>query len=175
MVSFTNAQVVNESFSLSDITLVDKLQPAPARQTKPLKRFINKLNGQTIFGCDPLKFNLRIQFLKTAEKKTVTAFVFQTELREVVFEEFGGVQTGKLHIFGYLINGQGDEKNMFEERFEIHSSAEELADVKVKKTTFVKAVLLSPGIYEITSVERDIISGCRGINTVKFTVPDLVN
>ena len=99
----------------------------------------------------------------------ITAFTVQTDNKELVFENVGGLRTANINIFGRIMAVSGKRSGIFEDSVVTYATTEELAEAKDKKSIYQKAVALAPGTYKVDVVVRDVRSG----NQAAFAVSDL--
>lgn len=121
---------------------------------------------------NPLNFDLRVDFFRQSDERVITAFTIQTENRELQFQDAGGgIQTAKMNIFGRITSVAGRRVGVFEDVVTANATAEELVDMKGRKSAYGKSVPLPPGTYRVDVVVRDIGSGATQIKRLGFTVP----
>lgn len=120
---------------------------------------------------DPLDFDLRVDFFRQSDESVVTAFTLQTENKELVFEDSGGLQTAQMNIFGRITAVAGRRSGIFEDSVTTSATAEELAEARQRKSVYQKAQALTPGTYKVDVVVRDVKTGKRGVRSLGFTVP----
>lgn len=123
---------------------------------------------------NPLNFDLRVDYFRQSEERVITAITVQTENRDLVFKDVGGLQTAQLNIFGRITSVSGRRAGVFEDPVVTHATISELADMKDRKSAYQKAVALAPGRYKVDVIVRDITSGATGIRNLGFEVPKYV-
>jgi GWxTD domain-containing protein len=124
-----------------------------------------------VIDNNPLDFDLRVDFFRQSDDRVITAFTLQTDNKELVFEQIGGLETARMNIFGRITAVAGKRSGIFEDSVTTNASPAELAEAKERKSIYQKAVALTPGTYKVDVVVRDVSSGSRGIRTLGFTVP----
>ncbi|HLL99411.1 MAG TPA: GWxTD domain-containing protein [Pyrinomonadaceae bacterium] len=124
-----------------------------------------------VIDNNPLDFDLRVDFFRQSDERVVTAFTIQTDNKELVFEQIGGLETARMNIFGRITAVAGKRSGIFEDSVTTNASPVELAEAKERKSIYQKAIALAPGTYKVDVVVRDVSSGSRGIRTLGFTVP----
>ncbi|HEX8735503.1 MAG TPA: GWxTD domain-containing protein [Pyrinomonadaceae bacterium] len=124
-----------------------------------------------VIDNNPLDFDLRVDFFRQSDDRVVTAFTIQTDNKELVFEQIGGLETARMNIFGRITAVAGKRSGIFEDSVTTNASPVELAEAKERKSIYQKAIALTPGTYKVDVVVRDVSSGNRGIRTLGFTVP----
>jgi hypothetical protein len=101
----------------------------------------------------------------------LTAFAIQTENKELVFEDSGGLQTARLNILGRLTTVADRRAGSFEDVVTTTATSAELIQAKERKSAYAKAVALEPGRYRLDVILRDISSGATGTKRIGFHVP----
>ena len=124
-----------------------------------------------VIDNNPLDFDLRVDFFRQSDERVVTAFTIQTDNKELVFEQVGGLETARMNIFGRITAVAGKRSGIFEDSVTTNASPAELAEARERKSIYQKAIALTPGTYKVDVVVRDVSSGSRGIRTIGFTVP----
>jgi GWxTD domain-containing protein len=120
---------------------------------------------------NPLDFGLRVDFFRQSDDRVMVTFTVQTDNKELSFDDIGGVPTAKMNIFGRITSVSNKRSGIFEDTVVADSSAEELAQVKDRKSVYQKGYVLQPGTYKVDVVVRDVASNNKGIISKGFTVP----
>lgn len=120
---------------------------------------------------NPLNFDVRVDFFRQSDERVITAFTIQTENKDLVFTDSGGLQQARINIFGKVTSVAGRRVTIFEDPVITTATTEELTDAKDRKSAYQKAVPLLPGTYKVDVIVRDVASGATGIRHVGFTVP----
>lgn len=120
---------------------------------------------------NPLNFDVRVDFFRQSDERVITAFTIQTENKDLVFQESGGLKQARINIFGRITSVAGRRAGIFEDPVITTATAEELADAKDRKSAYQKAVPLRPGTYKVDVIVRDVASGATGVQHIGFTVP----
>ena len=132
---------------------------------------LNSLTGTPAIEENPLNFDVRVDFFRQSDERVITAFTIQTENRDLVFQDSGGLQQARINIFGRIISVAGRRVGIFEDPVITTATTQELTDAKDRKSAYQKAVPLLPGTYKVDVVARDVASGATGIRHIGFTVP----
>ncbi|MGI8917618.1 MAG: GWxTD domain-containing protein [Pyrinomonadaceae bacterium] len=127
--------------------------------------------GTGVIEDNPLNFDVRVDFFRQSDERVITAFTIQTENKDLVFTDSGGLQEARINIFGKVTSVAGRRVTIFEDPVVTTATAEELTDAKDRKSAYQKAVPLLPGVYKVDVIVRDVASGATGIRHVGFTVP----
>ena len=120
---------------------------------------------------NPLTFEAQLNYFRQSDNSVLTALTIQTDNRELVFENIGGLLTARLNILGRITSVADIRIGKFEDPVVTHATEEELSDVRMRKSAYAKAFVLQPGRYRIDVVVRDISSGATGIQHIGFQVP----
>src|SRR3982751_1171680 len=120
---------------------------------------------------NPLNFDVRVDYSRQSDDRVITAFTIQTENKDLVFQDSGGLQEARMNIFAKITSVAGRRVGVFEDPVITRASAEELTEAKDRKSAYQKAMPLAPGTYKVDIIVRDVTSGATGIRHVGFTVP----
>ncbi len=120
---------------------------------------------------DALDFVVQVAYFRLLDGRVNTAFTIQTDNKDLVFKESGGLPTAKLNIVGRLTTVAEHRVGGFEDTVTTSATAAELSDAKERKSVYGKAVALFPGVYRLDVLVRDVASGSTGTKRVGFTVP----
>ena len=120
---------------------------------------------------NPLNFDMRVDFFRQSDERVITAFTIQTENKDLVFLDSGGLQQARINIFGRITSVAGRRSGIFEDPVITTATTEELTTAKDRKSAYQKAIALAPGTYKVDVIVRDVASGATGIRRVGFTVP----
>ncbi|MBA3513981.1 MAG: GWxTD domain-containing protein [Pyrinomonadaceae bacterium] len=120
---------------------------------------------------NPLNFDIRVDFFRQSDERVISAFTIQTENKDLVFQDSGGLQQARINIFGKITSVAGRRVGSFEDPVITTATTQELTEAKDRKSAYQKAVALTPGTYKVDVIVRDVVSGATGIRHVGFTVP----
>jgi GWxTD domain-containing protein len=120
---------------------------------------------------NPLNFDIRVDFFRQSDERVISAFTIQTENKDLVFQDSGGLQQARINIFGKITSVAGRRVGIFEDPVITTATTQELTEAKDRKSAYQKAVPLPPGTYKVDVIVRDVVSGATGIRHVGFTVP----
>jgi GWxTD domain-containing protein len=129
------------------------------------------LTGGGEISDNPLNFEVRVDFFRQSDERVITAVTIQTDNKDLVFQDSGGLQRARMNIFGRVIAVSGRRVGIFEDSVETTASPAELAEAKERKSAYQKPVLLAPGHYKVEVVVRDVTSGATGVRRIGFEVP----
>lgn len=120
---------------------------------------------------NPLDFNMRVDFFRLSDERVITTFTIQTENKDLVFADSGGLQKATLNIYGRITAVSGRRAGIFEDPVTTEATTDELTTAKNGKSAYQKAMALPPGRYKVDVIVRDVASGATGIRNLGFEVP----
>ena len=118
-----------------------------------------------------LDFDIRADYFKLSDGRVLTAFTVQTENKDIVFKDSGGLQTARLNILAEIITPTYRRVGAFEDSVTTSATPAELSETKERSSAYSRAVVLEPGRYRADIVVRDVLSGAAGIRQFGFQVP----
>jgi len=71
------------------------------------------LTGSPAIEDNPLDFDIRVDFFRQSDERVITAFTIQTENRDLVFQDSGGLQQARINIFGRITSVAGRRAGIF--------------------------------------------------------------
>ncbi len=101
----------------------------------------------------------------------ITSITIQTENKDLVFQDSGGLQQAKMNIFGKITSVAGRRVAIFEDPVVTTATVQELTEAKERKSAYQKALPLPSGTYKLDVIVRDVVSGATGIRHVAIPVP----
>jgi hypothetical protein len=153
----------------------ERMQRIADLQRPPQVRFSDlqsSLTDSPVIDKNPLDFDMRVDFFRQSEDRVVVTFTIQTDNKELQFADDGsGISSAAMNIFGRITAVSGKRSGIFEDSVTANATAQELTDLKGRKSVYQKAIALSPGTYKVDVVVRDVKSGNRGIVNQGFNVP----
>jgi GWxTD domain-containing protein len=135
------------------------------------KEMADLLGTNSTIEENPLNFDLGVDFFRQSDERVITAFTVQTENKDLQFQDVGGIQTARMNIFGRITAVNGRRVGIFEDVVTATATADDLVDMKGRKSAYGKTVPLPPGTYRVDVVVRDVNSGATQIRRQGFTVP----
>jgi GWxTD domain-containing protein len=150
------------------LQLLADLNRPPAIRNKEMA---DLLGTNSTIEENPLNFELGVDYFRQSDERVITAFTVQTENKDLQFQDVGGIQTARMNIFGRITAVNGRRVGVFEDVVTATATAEELVEMKGRKSAYGKTVPLPPGTYRVDVVVRDVNSGATQIRRQGFTVP----
>ena len=120
---------------------------------------------------NPLDFSIRADFFKLSDNRVLAMFTVQTENRDLVFQDSGGLQTARLNIFGKIFTVTERRIGAFEDSVTTTATVAELTEAKERRSAYSKVIILAPGRYRADLNVRDVGSGATGVRQYAFEVP----
>ena len=127
--------------------------------------------GGPVVDTDILNSAVQISFFKQSDDRVIVAFTIQTDNRDLVFRDIGGLQSARLNISGRITSVAGRRVGFFEDAVTTTATTTELVEAKERKSAYQKAVPLPPGRYRVDVLVRDTESGAASLQHVGFAVP----
>jgi GWxTD domain-containing protein len=151
----------------SRLQLLADLQRPPQVKFNDLASAVNT----GVIEDNPLNFDIRVDFFRQSDERVITAFTIQTDNKDLVFTNSGGLEQARINIFGRITSVAGRRAGIFEDPVITTATAQELTDAKDRKSAYQKAIALAPGTYKVDVIVRDVASGATGVQHIGFTVP----
>lgn len=155
----------------SPFEVIDRLKNLEAPPPVNANGLGRSITNGPVIEDNVLTLEIKSHFFLQSDGRVITAFAIQTDNRELVFRDSGGLQTARLNIFGNVLTVTDRKLGAFEDTVTTTATADELADAKERKSVYGKALILGPGKYRLDVMVRDIDSGARGFQQLAFTVP----
>lgn len=124
-----------------------------------------------VIDTDLLSSAVQISCFKQSDDRVIVAITVQTDNRDLVFRDIGGLQSARLNITGRITSVAGRRVGFFEDSVTTTATPTELVEAKGRKSAYQKAVTLSPGRYRVDVLVRDQESGAASLQHVGFEVP----
>lgn len=114
---------------------------------------------------------VQISYFKQSDDRVIVAFTVQTDNRDLVFRDIGGIQSARLNISGRITSVAGRRVGFFEDAVTTTATTTELVEAKERKSAYQKAVALPPGRYRVDVLVRDVESGAESRQHIGFVAP----
>jgi GWxTD domain-containing protein len=134
-------------------------------------RSIGTGTNTPITDANLLSSDIQVSFFRQSDDRVVVAFTVQTDNRDLVFRDVGGIQTARLNIAGRITNVAGRRVGFFEDAVTTTATTAELVRAKERRSAYQKALPMLPGRYRIDLLVRDVESGAAAVQHVGFEVP----
>jgi GWxTD domain-containing protein len=120
---------------------------------------------------DQLKFNYHYDFLRITSDTVLVPITVQIPVKQLTFQQKNGVDTASMHLFARITSLTGRVVQTFEDTLRADYAADQLQQAIGTSRIYQKAVPLSPGLYELDIVIKDVNSGNVGVVNTRLPVP----
>jgi len=155
--------------ALERMRLAEGLETPPAVKFPGLEKIVN--TGSGVIDNNPLDFDVRVDYFRQSENSVIAAFTIQAQNKDLTFKPGSGINTATINIFGKITAVSNKRSGIFEDSVTTNATDAALAQLKAGQSAYQKLFALSPGIYKVDLVVRDIATGNTGLRTLGFTVP----
>lgn len=143
-----------------------KVQQAPDVKFKDLEAVVNER-----LTANQIKFDCQSDFLRITEDTDLVPITVQIPNRAMSFKDKNGVQTATMHVFARITSLTGRVVQTFEDSISADSPDSLLQQYVKGFSIYQKAVPLTPGLYRLDVVVKDINSGNMGVLNSALRVP----
>jgi GWxTD domain-containing protein len=120
---------------------------------------------------DQLKFDYHYDFLRITSDTVLVPITVQIPVKQLTFQQKNGVDTASMHLFARITSLTGRVVQTFEDTLRADYAADQLQQAIGTSRIYQKAVPLSPGLYELDIVIKDVNSGNVGVVNTRLPVP----
>jgi GWxTD domain-containing protein len=120
---------------------------------------------------DQVKFDYRYDFLRITSDTVLVPITVQIPVRQLSFQEKDGVDSANMNLFARVTSLSGRVVQTFEDTLVTDFPASLLQKSLGTSRIYQKAVPLSPGLYRLDIVIKDINSGNVGVVNTRLPVP----
>ena len=150
----------------SRLELYAKVQQAPPVKFKDLEAVVTSRLVR-----DQVKFDYRFDFLRITSDTVLVPITVQIPTRQLSFQEKNGVDSAILNLFARITTLSGRPVQTFEDTIHRDLPAELLQQSLSTSSIYQKAVPLSPGLYRLDIVVKDVNNGNVGVVNTRLAVP----
>lgn len=150
----------------SRLELYAKVQQAPPVKFKDLEAVVTSRLVR-----DQVKFDYRFDFLRITSDTVLVPITVQIPTRQLSFQEKSGVDSAILNLFARITTLSGRPVQTFEDTIHRDLPAELLQQSLSTSSIYQKAVPLSPGLYRLDIVVKDVNNGNVGVVNTRLAVP----
>jgi GWxTD domain-containing protein len=143
-----------------------KVQQAPPVKFKDLEAVVTSRLVR-----DQVKFDYRFDFLRITSDTVLVPITVQIPTRQLSFQEKSGVDSATLNLFARITTLSGRPVQTFEDTIHRDLPAELLQQSLGTSSIYQKAVPLSPGLYRLDIVVKDVNNGNVGVVNTRLAVP----
>jgi GWxTD domain-containing protein len=120
---------------------------------------------------DQIKFDFRFDFLRITSDTVLVPITIQIPKRQLSFQQKDGVASATVNLFARITSLSGRPVQTFEDTLHDDTPASLLQQSQSNARIYQKAVPLSPGLYRIDIVVKDVNSGNVGVKNERLAVP----
>ena len=120
---------------------------------------------------DQVKFSYRFDFLRITSDTVLVPITVQIPRRQMSFQEKSEVDSASLDLFARITSLSGRVVQTFEDTLNADTPASLLQHSLAGSEIYQKAVPLSPGLYRLDIVIKDVNSGNVGVVNARLPVP----
>ncbi len=120
---------------------------------------------------DQVKFDYRFDFLRITSDTVLVPITVQIPVRQLNFLQKDGVDSASLNVFARITTLSGRIVQTFEDTLRADFPVELLAKSVSTSRIYQKTVPLSPGLYRLDIVVKDVNSGNVGVVNTRLAVP----
>src|SRR6202050_2468378 len=120
---------------------------------------------------DQLKFEYRFDFLRITSDTVLVPITVQIPVRQLSFQEKDGVDSASMNVFARITTLSGRIVQTFEDTLRADYPIALLQKSLGTSRIYQKAVPLSPGLYRLDVVVKDVNSGNVGVVNTRLALP----
>src|ERR1700735_1118621 len=156
-----------ESMSeFSRLDLYAKIQTAPPVKFKDLEAVVTSRLVR-----NQIAFDYRWDYLRITSDTILVPISIQIPNKQLSFQEKNGIQSATMNLFARITTLSGRNVQTFEDPI-VHDIPNSLLQQSLKGfSIYQKAVPLSPGLYRLDIVVKDVNSGNVGVVNTNLRVP----
>jgi GWxTD domain-containing protein len=148
------------------LELYAKIQQAPPVKFKDLEALVTSRLVR-----DQVKFDYRFYFLRITSETVLVPITVQIPTRQLSFQEKQGVDSATVNLFARISTLSGRIVQTFEDTVKRDVPAALLQQAQAVPSIYQKAVPLSPGLYRLDIVLKDVNNGNVGVVNTRLAVP----
>jgi GWxTD domain-containing protein len=150
----------------SRLELYSKIFQAPPVKFKDLEAVVSSRLVR-----DQVKFQYRTDFLRITSDTVLVPITIQIPTKQLSFTEKNGVQSASVNLFGRITSLSGRIVNTFEDNVRRDVPSASLQQSLGTASIYQKAIPLSPGLYRLDIVLKDVNNGNVGVVNTRLAVP----
>jgi GWxTD domain-containing protein len=148
------------------LELYAKIQQAPPVKFKDLEAVVTSRLVR-----DQVKFEYRFDFLRITSDTVLVPITVQISRRQMTFQEKDGVDSSTVNLFARITSLSGRIVQTVEDTLRTDIPASLLQQSLSGSSIYQKAVPLSPGLYRLDIVLKDLNSNNVGVVNTRLAVP----
>lgn len=143
-----------------------KLQKPPAVKFKDLEAVVN---SKITYNLLPIK--VQADFIKVTDSTVMTNITVLIENKDLQFQNKDGLQKALVNMYGRITSMSRRVVNVFEEPVVVEALPEQLEAAVKRSSIYQHKVMLSPGLYRLNVVVKDVVGGTMNNYEVALRVP----
>ncbi len=143
-----------------------KLQKPPAIKFKDLEAVVN---SRITYNLLPIR--VHADFIRMTESTVLTSVTVQLENKDLQFQQKEGVAKAMVNMYARITSMARRVVNVWEEPVVIESPAEMLDQSAKRSSIYQHSVFLSPGVYRLNVVVKDVVGGTMNNYEMALHVP----
>jgi GWxTD domain-containing protein len=148
------------------LELYAKVQQPPPVKFKDLEAVVTSRLVK-----DQIKFDYRFDFLRITSDTVLVPVTVQIPTRQLSFQEKNDVDSATVNLFARITTLSGRHVQTFEDTVHRDVPTSLLQKSLATSSIYQKAVPLSPGLYRLDIVLKDVNSGNVGVVNTRLAVP----
>jgi GWxTD domain-containing protein len=155
--------------SMNEFTRLEqfaKLQRPPVIKFKDLEAVVN-----TTIKFNILPIQVRADYFPLTETSVLTNVTIQLENRDLQFQAKDGMQKAVVNFYARITSMSRRPVTFFEDTVTVEPPTELLADYTKRSSIYQKSIPLSPGLYRLNVVARDVVGGNMNNYELALNVP----
>jgi GWxTD domain-containing protein len=148
------------------LELYANIQKAPPVKFKDLESVVTSRVVR-----DQVKFEYRFDFLRITGDTVLVPITLQIPNSQMMFQGKDGVKSAVVNIFGRITTLSGRVVQTFEDTIRKDTTDAQFAQMAKGASIYQKAVPLSPGLYRLDVVMKDVNSSNVGAVNTRLAVP----
>lgn len=143
-----------------------KLQKPPAIKFKDLEAVVN---SRITYNLLPIK--VHADFIRMTESTVLTSVTVQLDNKDLQFQQKEGVAKAMVNMYARITSMARRVVNVWEEPVVIETPAEMLDQSAKRSSIYQHTVFLSPGVYRMNVVVKDVVGGTMNNYEMALHVP----
>jgi GWxTD domain-containing protein len=143
-----------------------KLQKPPAIKYKDLEAVVG-----SIIKFNVLPMRVQVDYVRVTNSTVIANITVQFNNKDLQFTNKDGVQKAMIHVLGRITSMTRRPINTFEREISRDAPNELLQQVAAQQSIFQESVPLTPGLYRLNVVAKDVIAGNVADTEIKLDVP----
>lgn len=148
------------------LDLYSKIWTPPPVKYKDLEEDVD-----THLTTNQIHFDCHTDFLRVTDDADLVPITIQIPNKDLSFQDKNGVQTATLHLFARITSVSGRVVETFEDSISADTPDSLMQQYLKGFNIYQKEVPLSPGLYRLDVVVKDVNSGNLGVTNTGLHVP----